>query len=221
MLLDDKSKEYTTINTHKGLYRYTRLPYGIASAPALFQKTMDMVLQGIPHMSCYLDDIIVTGANDKEHLSNLQEVFNQLEQHGLRLNKAKSKFLQLSVEFLGHRIDSQGLHAMPDKLNAIKDAPTPDNVQQLRLFLGLINYYGKFIPNLAALLHPLNNLLREDVPWLLDDSCSQAFTEAKQAITSSSVSSHKLSGRCICLRNWSGDFTHHVRWFRTPHRFCL
>ena len=189
LLLDEDSRRYTTINTHKGLYQYTRLPFGIASAPALFQKMMDTLLQGIPHMSCFLDDIIVTGANDEEHLENLREVFKHLESHGLHLKKSKCKFLQSSVEYLGHRTDSQGLHAMTDKLEAIKGAPEP-NIQQLRSFLGLLNYYGKFIPKLASLLHPLNELLRQDTPWVWDEQCAQAFSEAKQVLTSSSVLMH-------------------------------
>jgi hypothetical protein len=190
LLLDEDSSKYTTINTHKGLYRYTRLPFGIASAPAIFQRTMDMVLQGIPYMSCYLDDIIVTGANDEEHLENLKEVFKRLESQGLRLKKSKCKFLQSSVEYLGHRIDSLGLHATSEKLEAIQGAPEPENIQQLRSFLGLLNYYGKFISNLASLLHPLNELLRRDTPWVWEECCAQAFSEAKQALTSSSVLMH-------------------------------
>ena len=125
---------------------------------------MDTLLQGIPHMSCFLDDIIVTGANDEEHLENLREVFKRLESHGLRLKKSKCKFLQSSVEYLGHQIDSQGLHAMTDKLEAIQGTPEPENIQQLRSFLGLLNYYRMFIPNLASLLHPLNELLKQDTP---------------------------------------------------------
>ena len=115
-------------------------------------------------MSCFLDDIIVTGANDEEHLENLREVFKRLESHGLRLKKSKCKFLQSSVEYLGHQIDSQGLHAMTDKLEAIQGTPEPENIQQLRSFLGLLNYYRMFIPNLASLLHPLNELLKQDTP---------------------------------------------------------
>ena len=80
LLLDDSSQQYTTINTHQGLYRYTRLPFGIASAPAIFQKTMDVILQGIPHVCCYIDDILITGVNQQEHLQNLEEVLRRLEQ---------------------------------------------------------------------------------------------------------------------------------------------
>ena len=190
LLLDDEAKKYTTINTHQGLYQYNRLPYGIASAPALFQRTIDTILQGIPHVVCYLDDILITGEDDAEHLRNLEEVFRRLEHHGLHLKKAKCEFMQSSVDYLGYHVDAQGLHTMPSKLDAITHAPEPQNVTQLRSFLGLLNYYGKFILNLATLIHPLNRLLCKDVRWKWDSECAQAFAEAKQVLTSSKVLVH-------------------------------
>ena len=108
--LDEASREFVTINTHKGLYQYTRLPFSIASALALFQKIMDTILQGIPSTICYLDDILVTGKNDEEHSRNLEEVPKRLQQNGLRVKSEKCKFLQPSVEYLGYRIDSSGVH---------------------------------------------------------------------------------------------------------------
>ena len=190
LLLDDDSKKYTTINTHKGLYQYTRLPFGIASAPAIFQKTMDTILQGIPHVCCYLDDILVTGKDDAEHLQVLEEVFCRLEKHGLRLKWEKCSFMKSSVEYLGHRIDATGIHTLPSKLQAIQDAPEPQNVTQLRSFLGLLNYYGKFIGNLSTLIHPLNELLKMDNPWNWTQECAKAFVDAKEALTSSTVLAH-------------------------------
>ena len=128
LVLDKESRKYTTINTHKGLYQYTRLPFGIASAPALFQKTMDSILQGLPHVICYLDDILVTGADDAEHMRNLEEVLSRLKHHGLRLKRSKCEFLQSSVDYLGYHVDAQGLHTLPAKAEAITQAPKPQNV---------------------------------------------------------------------------------------------
>ena len=99
--------------------------------------------------------------------------------------------MQHSVEYLGHRIDAEGLHTTDGKLAAVTQAPTPRNVQELRLFLGLLNYYGKFIPNLATILHPLNQLLRHGYQWKWTSSdCSQAFLQAKDMLTSSKVLAH-------------------------------
>ena len=121
--LDEASCKFVTINTHKGLYQYTRVPFSIASTPALFQKIMDTILQGIPGIICYLDDILVMGKNDEEHLRNLEEVLKQLQHNGLRVKSKKCKFMQPSVEYLGHRIDSNGVHTTTKKVEAILKAP--------------------------------------------------------------------------------------------------
>ena len=190
LLLDDKAKELLTINTHKGLYCYTRLPFGIASAPAIFQRTMDRLLQGIDRVMCYIDDIIITGRDDTEHLHALEVVLNRLQEKGFRLKRSKCLFMGDSVEFLGHRIDAQGLHPTADKLAAIKEAPPPGNVSELRAFLGMLNYYGKFIPSLASTVHPLNQLLQKDQHFIWTEAQEQAFEHAKQSLLSTTVLAH-------------------------------
>ena len=189
MLLDEESRQYVTINTHLGLYQYTRLPFGVASAPAMFQKAMDMVLQGLPGVICYIDDILVSGTSE-EQLSRLEEVLKRLKNYGLRVKKNKCAFLRESVEYLGHKVDASGLHPLSGKVEAIVQAPEPQNVQQLRSFLGLLNYYGKFIKNLATLLHPLNKLLQQDVKWYWSTNCEIAFKQAKQELVASKVLAH-------------------------------
>ena len=176
--LDESSTKYVTINTHQGLYRYTRLPFGVASAPAIVQKLMDTILQGVEGVICYIDNILVTGINEDEHLSNLEEVFARLEKHGFRLKKGKCQFLANSVEYLGHQIDSEGVKAMPSKIEAIVKAPEPTNVQELRSFLGLLNYYGKSIKNLSSILHPLNQLLQANCKWNWTEECSAAWQKS-------------------------------------------
>ena len=190
LVLEEQSRHLVTINTHRGLYRYRRLPFGIASAPAVFQKTMDTLLQGLGKVTCYLDDILITGATPAEHLAHLEEVLCRLREHGVRLRRDKCRFLEASVEYLGHRVDREGLHATNDKLRAIAEAPPPRNVQELRSFLGLLNYYGRFIPNLASLLHPLHKLLCKGCPWKWSSGCQKAFNQAKEALTSSKVLIH-------------------------------
>ena len=188
--LEEESQKYVTVNTHRGLYRYTRLPFGISTAPAVFQKAMDTMLQGLSGVVCYLDDILVTGEDDESHLRNLQRVLERIQSEGLRLKKSKCSFLQSSVEYLGHRVDAEGLHPTTDKLNAVLDAPVPKNVRELRSFLGLLNYYSSFIPNLSSLLHPLNRLLSKDSKWKWTSECDSVFQAAKKSLTSSSVLVH-------------------------------
>jgi len=160
MHVHEDSQELLTITTHKGLFRYRRLPFGITSAPALFQRAMDQILSGLPGVQCYLDDILCTGATDEEHLRNLDATLQRLKEYGLKnVNFFKS------VEYLGHIINAEGLHTAPSKTTAIVDAPPPKNVSQLRSFLGLLNYYRRFIPNLASLLKPMHELLCQGKAW--------------------------------------------------------
>lgn len=135
LILDEESRKYVVINTHKGLFQYTRLPFGISSAPAIFQRVMEGLLQGIPHVSVYLDDILITGKNDVEHLATLEAVLTRFEEAGLRLKRSKCVFMAPSVEYLGHTIDAEGLHPTESKVKAIKNAPVPKNVTELRAYL--------------------------------------------------------------------------------------
>ena len=190
ILLDDDSRKFVTINTHLGLFQYTRVPFGIASAPALFQKTMDTLLQGVPNTLCYLDDILITGKTDAKHLQNLSEVLKRLQHHGLRVKLTKCRFMQSSVEYLGHCIDASGVHPTSQKVEAILNAPVPQNSQQLRSFLGLLHYYDKFLPNLSSLLHPLNRLLKSNAQWNWSSECQKTFKQAKSQLASAPILAH-------------------------------
>ena len=169
--LDEESRKLVIVNTHQGLYKYNRLPFGVASDPALFQKVMDTILQGIPGVICYLDDILVTAPSKPDHLQRLETVLKRLEKHGVRANIDKCLFLQDQVEYLGHVVDDQGFHAAPSKVQALLKVPPPTNVKELRSLLGMINYYRKFIPNLATLLKPLTNLLQSNSKWVWSLEC--------------------------------------------------
>ncbi|XP_060085398.1 uncharacterized protein K02A2.6-like [Ylistrum balloti] len=191
MEVDNTTSELLTINTHKGLFRYNRLPFGIASAPAIWQRAMDQLLQDIPYTNCILDDMIITGRNDSEHLQNLNTVLERLSKHGLRANLEKCQFFQDKINYCGHEIDEKGLHKSADKVKAVVDAPRPENVSQVRSFLGLVNYYHRFIPNLATIIAPLNNLLGNDADgWKWSEQCEEAFTKVKELIVLDEVLCH-------------------------------
>ena len=183
ILLDEGSREYVTINTHKVLYRSTKLPFGVASASAIFQSKIEQVLQGIPMVVCRVDDILVSGKNDQDHLKNLNEVLTCLKQAGLCLKMEKCKFTKPSAEYLvdmhvdmhGYRVDMHGLHAIKKKVEAIKNAPAPENQQQLRSFLGMVNYYVKFVNQYSTVVHPLNELLQHNVKWKWTKKENDAF----------------------------------------------
>ena len=101
--LSESSRPLVTINTHRGLYQYTRLPFGVASVPALFQKVMDTVLQGLSKVIWYLDNILIAGSSQQEHFDNVQQVLQRLEQYGIRARKSKCAFMCQAMEYLGHR----------------------------------------------------------------------------------------------------------------------
>jgi hypothetical protein len=117
-------------------------------------------------------------------------VLRRLKKHGAQVKLDKCQFLQESVEYLGYRIDAEGLHTTSSKLEAIVRAPRPTNIQELRAFLGLLNYYGRFIRDRATITQPLNNPLRKDTPWKWTENCSKAFQEAKDALVSSTCVTH-------------------------------
>ena len=190
ILLDEDSRKYVTINTHKGLYRPTRLPFGVASASAIFQSKIEQVLQGIPMVVCRVDGILVSGKNDQDHLKNLREVLSRLKQAGLRLKMEKCKFMKLSVEYLGYRVDMHGLHAIEKKVEAIKNAPAPENQQQLRSFLGMVNYYAKFVNQYSTVVHPLNELLRHNVKSKWTKKENNAFCALKDGLSAPPVLTH-------------------------------
>ena len=151
---------------------------------------MDQVLKGIPSTSCILDDMIITGKTDEEHLKNLQSVLQRLHDYNLRVNKEKCSFFQNEITYCGHKIDSNGLHKMQAKIEAITCAPKPENLTQLRAFLGLVNYYSKFMPNLASVLHPLYQLLQKDVKFKWTAETQKAFEKVKTLITAETVLTH-------------------------------
>ena len=132
IFLEEESKKYTTINTHKGLFQYNRLPYGVSSSPGIFQRTMENLLQGIPLVVVRVDDILVSGSNDEEHLANLEEVLKRLSKHGLRLKQKKCAFMVNEVVYLGQKINSQGIQPIQEKIRAIADATSPKNVSEVR-----------------------------------------------------------------------------------------
>ena len=188
--LEEGSRQYVVINTQKGLFRYTRLPFGVSSAPGIFQRVMESLMQGLPGVTVSIDDILVAGATEEEHLKRLEDVLTRLERAGLRAQKSKCQFMKSSVTFPGHRVDADGLHPLAEKVEAVVKAPTPRNLKELKSFLGLLSYYSKFLPNLSSVLAPLYGLLCKDARWKWSVEEEKAFQCSKELLTSSSLLVH-------------------------------
>ena len=176
-----------TVNTHKGLYKFTRLPYGVCSASAIFQSIMDSVLRDIPGVTCRVDDILVTGKDDAEHFRNLRQVVDRLEKAGFRCRTDKSQFLMEEVVYLGHRVSKHGISPVKDKVETIVKAPYPETREELISFLGMIQYYSRYLPNLHNVIEPLNRLRSKSVPWHFDETEKHAFDKLKNLISSDRV----------------------------------
>ena len=188
--LSEDSKQYVTINTHKGLFQYQRLPFGVSTAPLIFQSVMDQILKGIDGVVCYLDDILISSKDLSSHLVTLKAVFERLKEHNVLIQKSKCEFGVDEVVYLGHRINKHGLQCTSEKVEAIHNAPVPTNVSELRTYLGMVTYYHKFIPNLANKFKALYDLLKVGVAWKWTKECDEAMKEVKQCLTSETVLVH-------------------------------
>ena len=150
---------------------------------------MDHILQGLP-VACYLDDILVAGKSKEEHDQRLEQVLQQLAQSGIHLQKEKCWFCQTQVEYLGHCVDATGIHPTEKKLIAIKEALVPTDTTQLRAFIGLMNYYAKFIPHISTELALLYKLLEKDQKWIWSEQCETTFRKCKALLTGDAILVH-------------------------------
>ena len=190
MVVAPDSRACLTINTPLGLFRYRRLPFGIATAPAIWQKAMSMVLQGCKGVVYYIDDILVTGKTRVEHEHNLQMVFRRLQQFGLRIKLSKCQFFQDSVIYLGHKITCEGIQPTQERIRAVKEAPTPQNKTELKSFLGMMTYNVRFLRFLPDIMQPLYQLVKMDVKWIWHKKHDKAFQEAKKLVSTAPVLAH-------------------------------
>lgn len=189
-VLSDSSQDLTTINTQKGLFKYTRLVYGLANAPAIFQRSMETLLSGIEGVSCWIDDICVTGPDKATHLDRLRKVLSKLSDAGLTLQREKCEFFKNSVNYLGYVINKHGLQTCPNKVQAIINAPEPKNVTDIKRFLGLVNYYRNFIPNASSILGPVHELLRTGAEWEWGERQREAVRRVRRELASERVLAH-------------------------------
>ena len=187
--LTPESKKYLVINTHLGLYEYNRLSYGVSTAPNIFQRVMDQVLQGLPGVTCYLDDILI--ASDRaSHVALVQKVLDRLRKFSIHVKRSKCAFMTTSVTYLGHQISAEGLRPTDDKVQAIQKLKAPTSVHELRVLLGIVNYYAKFVPNMSTLLAPWYKLLQKDCDFKWDEPCEKTLSNVKNILVSDRVLVH-------------------------------
>lgn len=147
VLLSPEARQILTVNTQKGLYPYNRLAYGIASGPAIFQSLMDKILPGIVNVGCYLDDVILAGRDVDDCQRTLKGVLAKLSEYDVTLNLEKCKFLQSPLSYLGNAASADATYSPDEKVKAITHGPEPANTTEHKAYLGLLNFYGKFLMN--------------------------------------------------------------------------
>ncbi|XP_063377580.1 uncharacterized protein K02A2.6-like [Cydia fagiglandana] len=181
--VDDATAKLLTLNTCKGLYSVHRLAFGVKASPGIFQRLMTALLAGIQGVAVLIDDIIISGRTLSEMWQRLDEVLTRIGKAGLRLNSNKCKLARQKVEFLGYVIDAVGIHPAPSKVEAIINTPEPQNVHELQAFLGLYNFYERFIPHKATMLEPLHRLLDKTQAWKWTEIEQTAFEKAKHLLS--------------------------------------
>ena len=181
----------TAVTTPFGMFEFLRMPFGLRNAAQTFQRFMDQVTHGLDFVFVYLDDILIASTSHEEHISHLRTLFQRFKQFGLNINPSKCIFGVPSLEFLGHEINSQGILPLTSKIEAIQDVVLPNSVKKLKSFLGLLNYYRRFIPNCSHILQPLTDLLRSNAKDVIyTPEALKAFDAAKVALQDATMLFH-------------------------------
>ena len=182
---DPESSDKTTFITRKGSFKFKVLPFGLSNAPAVFQRLMNMVMQGLTWEAClvFLDDIIVISSTFEQHLERLSAVFQRLKAANLKLKPSKCRLFQIKVKFLGSVVSADGIEPDPDKLKAISDWPIPENLTELRAFVGLASYYRRHVEGFSDIAKPLSELTKKNRPFAWGPEQQKAFETLKYKLT--------------------------------------
>uniref|UniRef100_A0A674MCK3 Gypsy retrotransposon integrase-like protein 1 n=1 Tax=Takifugu rubripes TaxID=31033 RepID=A0A674MCK3_TAKRU len=199
----------TAVITPFGLFEFLRMPFGLKSAAQTFQRLMDSVLRDLPFLFVYLDDILVASTSQAEQVAHLRALFQHLSQHGLIINPAKCQFGLSTIDFLGHHVTRYGAVPLPEKVEAIASFPRPVTVKALQEFLGMVNFYHRFLPRAADLMRPLYDCLKGAVPkHMVDwsDVRQRAFENVKAALANATLLAHPFPDAPISITTDASDY---------------
>ena len=184
-----KDRPKTAFCTIEGRYEFNVMPFGLCNAPATFQRLMDMVLAGLQWTSClvYLDDIVIFGKSFDEHLQNLSIVLQRIREANLKLQPTKCSLCREEVSFLGHIVSAKGVATDPRNTDKVKEWPTPTSSLEVQQFLGLANYYRRFVKDFAVIAKPLHRLTEKGAVFRWSEACQQAFAALRDKLTSTPI----------------------------------
>lgn len=185
--LTEKSSELCTFSTPFGNYKFLRLPFGISVAPEIFQRYSEKTFGDIPGVIIYCDDLLIAASSEEEHDVILNRVFERARLHNVKFNKNKFQFKLKEVKYFGHIFSEDGIKIDPNRTDSIVNMKSPTSKKELQIFLGMVNYLRKFIPNLANMMSPLRELLKKNVGWLWTGIHEKIFKEIKEFITKAPV----------------------------------
>ena len=192
-VLDEESSLLTTFNTPYGRYRWLRLPFGLSVSPEIFQKRVNQTLEGLEGVLNIADDILVYGVGDTaeqanaDHDRKLEMLLQRCRERGIALNRDKIKLRLTRVKFMGHVLTDHGLEPDPDKIEAVLDMPTPQNVEDVQRLNGFVTYLSKFMPKLADVMEPIRRLTRNDTEWQWSEEQVSAFQKVKTLATEAPI----------------------------------
>ena len=182
----------TAIVTPFGLYEFVRMPFGLRNAGQTFQRMMDSILAGLEYCFVYLDDVLIASSTHEQHQEDLREVLARFEKHGLVLNGGKCVLGVSEVDYLGHRITATGIRPIASKVEAIDVFPQPETARQLQTYLGMVNFYRRFLPGAANVLRPLTEVLKGGktgkLLWTVE--MQKAFQDSKRGIVNAVELAH-------------------------------
>lgn len=185
--LSERTQKFLTFATPWGRYSCTKLPFGLCSAPEIFQQIMTKLLTGIEKAEASMDDILIYAADKEELDKTTAEVMKRIKNAGLTLNKEKCEFHVSKIKFLGHMLSARGVEVDPEKVEAISKLREPDNKTELQRILGMVTYLAKFIPNLSQITQPMRKLLEKDAEWIWTPHQSKSFRDIKDALSTPPV----------------------------------
>ena len=181
--VDPRDIEKTAFSTESNHYEFLKLPFGLSNSPATFQRLMNAVLEEVkPFCRVYVDDVVVFSCSFNDHINHLEKVFDALRRANLVAKPTKCKFLRQRIAFLGHVVSSNGVEPDPAKTASINEWPAPKTVHELQIWLGMANYYRRFIPGFATTAEPLLSLLRKHRAWRWESKEHAAFESIKLAL---------------------------------------
>ena len=194
--LAEEDIEKTAFRTHRGLFQFKRLPFGLRNGPSIFQRVMQNILAPYLWLFClvYIDDIVIYSKSYEEHLIHLDKVLEAIENAGITLSPTKCHLFYGSILLLGHKVSRLGLSTHAEKVSAIMELERPKKLSQLQAFLGMVVYFSAFIPYYASVCAPLFQLLRKGCKWQWGVEQEHAFQSAKTALKSSPVLGHPMEG---------------------------